>query len=244
MIHVKDWLNKNSKLLEQLSNNPGKYLEETFFRNPNRSYFIDDHLFLSPADGTILYAEEVEPDESILDVKGKDLTVKELLQDNSYNQRSLVISIFLSVLDVHIIRAPLGSLIVSIEDKEPLRTRNLSMTLLENDLFQFINPLRNKKNLEFDFYNERVVISLLEPNLGLRYKIVEIADKEVDSILFFADENEVIDQGERLAWVVWGSEVIVVVPLNQKYEYELIAKPMYHVEAAKDVLFKIKEKKK
>ena len=59
-----------------------------FFRNPSRTMPTDDHLLVSPADGTVVGVEEVE-------------------EDAYLNQTCRKIIIFLSIFDAHVNRAPL-----------------------------------------------------------------------------------------------------------------------------------------
>ena len=59
-----------------------------FFRNPSRTMPTDDHLLVSPADGTVVGVEEVE-------------------EDAYLNQKCRKIIIFLSIFDAHVNRAPL-----------------------------------------------------------------------------------------------------------------------------------------
>lgn len=59
-----------------------------FFRNPRRRPPTDDHLLVSPADGTVVGIEEVD-------------------EDTYLNQRCRKVIIFLSIFDAHVNRAPL-----------------------------------------------------------------------------------------------------------------------------------------
>lgn len=59
-----------------------------FFRNPQRSYPVDDNVLLSPADGTVMEITELYDDE-YLDAKAKKVVI------------------FLSVFDVHVNRSPM-----------------------------------------------------------------------------------------------------------------------------------------
>ena len=66
-----------------------------FFRDPDRSVPHDPHLVLAPADGRVMHAGEARPDEA---------------PPGDWRQ----ISIFLSLLDVHINRSPYGGRVVSV----------------------------------------------------------------------------------------------------------------------------------
>ena len=60
-----------------------------FFRDPNRNIPEGDDLILSPADGTVISIDQVE-------------------EPHYFKKKVLKISIFLSVFDVHVNRAPLA----------------------------------------------------------------------------------------------------------------------------------------
>src|SRR5262245_60418034 len=77
-----------------------------FFRDPSRPAYSDPGYFFSPADGILLYQQTVQPDEPIVQIKGRDYTLRDALRDPSYNTPSLAIGIFMTFFDVHINRVP------------------------------------------------------------------------------------------------------------------------------------------
>src|SRR5260363_397238 len=73
---------------------------------PSRLTYLDCQYFFSPADGIILYQQVVEPDECLLDIKGKSYSLRDAIRDESYSQKSLVIGVFMTFFDVHVNRIP------------------------------------------------------------------------------------------------------------------------------------------
>ena len=101
---LEDWL---AGEVAELSKLPVAELSNTFFfRDPVRPTYIDNEHFYSPADGTILYQKIVQPGEQVLEIKGIDYTIQDVMGDKDYNKPSLVVGIFMSFYDVHINRIP------------------------------------------------------------------------------------------------------------------------------------------
>src|SRR5262245_26711159 len=82
-----------------------------FFRDPIRPIYSDRNYFLSPADGVIVYQQEVQPQEPLLKIKGKNYSLREALRDPEFNAPSLVIGVFMTFFDVHINRIPYPGLL-------------------------------------------------------------------------------------------------------------------------------------
>ena len=74
---LEDWLNGE---VAELSKLPISELSNTFFfRDPLRPTYINNEYFYSPADGTILYQKEVLPGEQVLEIKGIDYTLQDVI---------------------------------------------------------------------------------------------------------------------------------------------------------------------
>jgi phosphatidylserine decarboxylase len=79
--------------------------------------------------------------------------------------------------------------------------------------------------------------------LGLNYYILQIADYDVGCITpFNLKQNQAVGQGERFSMVRYGSQVDLIVPLSNRWSYELLQKTGCHVEAGLDPLIRIKAK--
>ncbi len=125
---LEDWLNGE---VAELSKLPVGELSNTFFfRDPLRPTYIDSEHFYSPADGTILYQKLVMPGapccEGIVEIKGKNYTLQDVMGDKDYNKPSLVIGIFMSFYDVHINRIPYSGTI-KYNRLEPIESTNKPM---------------------------------------------------------------------------------------------------------------------
>jgi phosphatidylserine decarboxylase len=231
---LKEWLSTDVAKAEKMG--VGKLSNEYFFRDPARPTYIDHEYFFSPADGTILYQKVVDPTEPIVEIKGINYTLQDVLGDSTYNKRSLVIGVFMSFYDVHINRAPYGG-ILRYKRMDPIESTNLPMLALEKDI---LNKVINPNNMEYLKNNERMVNTIYSPTLDYTYNVVQIADEDVDVISHFTQEqNESYAQNDRFSLIRWGSQCDLVLPLDDRYEFELCLEDHMHVEAGLDALVKI-----
>ena len=153
-----------------------------FFRDPIRNIPQEKNCIVSPADGKIIKIKEFE-----------DPDTKEKLQ---------LVSIFLSVFNVHANRMPINGKLKSVK-------------YIKGD---FLAAFDHKASDQ----NERTEI-LIEANSG--YMVVkQIAGLVARRILCYAKENEKMYAGERLGFIRFGSRTDVIlsnkvtlsVKLNQK----------------------------
>jgi phosphatidylserine decarboxylase len=227
---LEDWLNGE---VAELSKLPVGELSNTFFfRDPIRPTHIDHEHFYSPADGTILYQKIVQPGEQVLEIKGIDYTIQDVMGDSEYNKPSLVIGIFMSFYDVHINRIPYGG-ILQYKHMEP-------MLAVEKDI---LNKVINPNNMEYLKYNERMFNQVYVPSLDYTYYLIQIADEDVNVIAPFKHQRDLCTQNERFSLIRWGSQVDLVLPLDSRYNFETILDNTMHVNAGLDKLVKINQTK-
>ena len=211
--------------------------EQHFFRDPVRPTFSDTDYFFSPADGVLLYQKVVDPDESIVDIKGVSYSLRDAMRDESFDKRSLVIGIFMTFFDVHINRIPYPGRL-SYRMLEPIDTFNYPMLALEKTI---LNELRVP--VEGDIYqrqNQRMLNRIDCSDLGMSYYVLQIADYDVDSILpFELSQNEPCYQGERFSMIRYGSQVDLIIPLGNDRELTLVERDGVHVEAGVDPLVRM-----
>jgi phosphatidylserine decarboxylase len=213
---------------------------EEFFRDPARPNFVDPQYFYSPADGIILYQKEVEPDEKILDVKGKNFHIHDLMEDDTYNKRSLVIGIFMTEFDVHINRVPYAGTL-KYKELEPLSTVNLPMLATQNKI---LKGIVDQSAPEYIKRNQRMLNTIYSPILDLKYYVIQIADEDINLICpFNTNQNVRYNQNVRFSMVRWGSQVDLIIPLDKRYEFEFVQKEKQHVEGGMDRLVKVVAKK-
>jgi len=158
--YLEDWLEGEVAELSKLE--VGELSNTFFFRDPLRPNYIDYKHFYSPADGTILYQKIVQnADEPIVEIKGMNYTIQDVLGDKTYNKPSLVIGIFMSFYDVHINRIPYSG-ILQYKGLDPIESTNKPMLAIEKDI---LNAAINPNNLEYLKYNERMWNKIYSPQL-------------------------------------------------------------------------------
>jgi phosphatidylserine decarboxylase len=230
---LEDWLNGEVKELSKLP--IGELSNTFFFRDPLRPTYIDNNHFYSPADGTILYQKMVLPGEQVLEIKGIDYTLQDVMGDNDYNQPSLVIGIFMSFYDVHINRIPYSG-IIKYKRLEPIESTNKPMLAVEKDI---LNKVINPNNMDYLKYNERVLNTIYNSSLDYTYHIIQIADEDVNVIAPFKQQGDLCTQNERFSLIRWGSQVDLVLPIDKRFKFELLLKETMHINAGLDQLIKI-----
>jgi len=145
-----------------------------FFRMPERTMLNDETVLLSPADGKIVAIEEVWEDE--------------FLKTNCRQ-----ISIFMSPLNVHVNRYPIGGKVV---------------------YFKYHNGKYlvafHPKSSEL---NERSSIAL-ESADGTTFLIRQIAGALARRIVCYSRRGDAVSQGSELGFIKFGSRVDVFIPLS------------------------------
>jgi len=149
-----------------------------FFRDPERVTPLREGLVVSPADGRISSIETVRPP-------------VELGLGDEMRQR---ISIFLSVLDVHINRSPVAGTI-----KRSVYVPGA-----------FVNAALDKASEE----NERRSLVIAQSD-GTEIAVVQIAGLIARRIVTFKGEGESIGVGERFGLIRFGSRVDVYLPAGR-----------------------------
>ena len=150
-----------------------------FFRDPLRTTPHDDKLIIAPADGLITMIARVGPPPEIRGADG--------LAEGEYTR----VSIFMSVFDVHINRAPITG-----------RIRRIAYVP-----GKFINADLDKASE----YNERQHL-LVESADGLRIGFTQIAGLVARRILAFVREGDDVEAGQRIGLIRFGSRVDVYLP--------------------------------
>ncbi|MDX1778141.1 MAG: phosphatidylserine decarboxylase family protein [Thermodesulfobacteriota bacterium] len=173
-----------------------------FFRDPERMTPFDVNTVIAPADGKIIDIRTVTEDRFI---KG----------DVSR------ISIFMSIFDVHVNRAPLEGTIVYLDYKE--------------------GDFRAAYDEKASLANEQMSIGFLKkpvngtPPGDDRVMIKLIAGYVARRIVFFKHLKEMVKQGERISMIKFGSRVEVFLPP----EWEVLIKQGERVRAGETILARI-----
>ena len=150
-----------------------------FFRDPVRTTPKGENLIIAPADGLITMIANVPPP---AELKGPDG-----LADGEYAR----VSIFMSVFDVHINRAPISG-----------RVKRIAYVP-----GKFINADLDKASED----NERQHL-LIEGAGGLRIGFTQIAGLVARRILTFVREGDPVEAGQRVGLIRFGSRVDVYLP--------------------------------
>jgi len=155
-----------------------------FFRDPHRVTPRDDRFVVSPADGLITLIQKVPPPREL---SAEDGTGTKVLGTDPVTR----VSIFMSVFDVHINRAPIGGTIkrvVYIPGK-------------------FVNADLDKASEE----NERQHF-LVERSDGVMIGFTQIAGLIARRIVPFVKPGDIVAAGQRVGLIRFGSRVDVYLP--------------------------------
>jgi phosphatidylserine decarboxylase len=150
-----------------------------FFRDPIRATPKGDKLIVAPADGLITMIVKVPPPPELRGPEGLD--------EAEYTR----VSIFMSVFDVHIQRAPISG-----------RVKRIAYVP-----GKFINADLDKASED----NERQHF-LIEGSGGERIGFTQIAGLVARRILAFVREGDMVESGQRVGLIRFGSRVDVYLP--------------------------------
>src|SRR5947209_19162670 len=151
----------------------------SFFRDPVRTTPRGNRLVIAPADGLVTMIAKVPPPPEL---RGSDG-----LNDADYTR----VSIFMSVFDVHINRAPISG----------------RVTRIAYVPGKFVNADLDKASED----NERQHL-LIEGAAGLKVGFTQIAGLVARRILAFVREGDVVEAGQRIGLIRFGSRVDVYLP--------------------------------
>lgn len=150
-----------------------------FFRDPVRTTPHGDKLVVAPADGLVTMIARVNAPPELRGVDG--------LGEGDFTR----VSIFMSVFDVHINRAPITG-----------RIRRIAYVP-----GKFVNADLDKASED----NERQHF-LIEGADGLKLGVTQIAGLVARRILSFVREGDVVEAGQRIGLIRFGSRVDVYLP--------------------------------
>lgn len=164
-----------------------------FFRDPERCPPTDDpKAVLSPADGRVCLIQEVPLPEEL---KPEETAIEE------WNKETFTrVSVFMSVLNVHVNRIPTAGTIAK-KAYVPGKYLNASLDKASKD-------------------NERCAY-LIETVDGVKYGVVQIAGLVARRIVPFVEEGAVLGQAERFGLIRFGSRLDVYLPNGVKPEVRL-----------------------
>lgn len=169
-----------------------------FFRDPNREAPQGTGLVISPADGTVSHIVPV-------------------FEDNYLQCNTTKISIFMSVLNVHVNRMPVHGRVEFIK-----HTKGKFLDARDDECFRS---------------NENNIMGLSLTGSHVKIAVKQIAGKIAKRIVCACRVGDVFKQGQRFGMIKFGSRVEVFVP--NSVTFEIMVTVGEKVTAGKTVLGKI-----
>lgn len=152
-----------------------------FFRNPGRNIPEGASAVISPADGRIIVAEEIN-------------------EDRYLKQKTLKISVFMNVFNVHVNRNPYSGKVVDvIYNKGKFISANLDKASLDNE--------------------QNAVI--LDIGSGKKIMFVQIAGLIARRIVCYLKPGDIVEKGNRMGLIRFGSRVDVYLPAGSKLNVKI-----------------------
>jgi len=152
-----------------------------FFRNPKRVFALNDTHILAPADGKIVVIEEV-------------------FEPEYFKDKRRQISIFMSPINVHITRYPVGGLI-KYSKYHPGK---------------YLVAWHPKSSIE----NERTTIVVENKTVGpILFR--QIAGAVARRIIMYAQPNQIVTQASDAGFIKFGSRIDIFLPLDMKINVKL-----------------------
>ncbi|MBI3416031.1 MAG: phosphatidylserine decarboxylase family protein [Verrucomicrobia bacterium] len=154
-----------------------------FFRDPEPSVPSATDAIVSPAHGKV------------------DL-IDEMLESEVLGGPCRRVSIFLSVIDVHVQNAPIAG----------------TVTLVKHTPGQFLNAL----NTESAIHNENVLVAFdSRERAGEKIGVRLIAGLIARRIVPFVEMNDAVERGERISLIQFGSRCDLYLPMSAKIQIKL-----------------------
>ena len=152
-----------------------------FFRHPNRNTPLNEKMVIAPADGKVVVIEETEEPEVLKD-------------------KRIQVSIFMSPLNVHVNRFPVGG----------------KITFCKYHPGLYLVAWHPKSSTE----NERTTVVVENQNkVSILFR--QIAGAVARRIVCYPKAGDLVKQGEEMGFIKFGSRVDVFLPLNSKIKIRL-----------------------
>ena len=152
-----------------------------FFRNPSRNTTLNEHHIIAPVDGKIVVIEEV-------------------FESEFFKDKRIQVSIFMSPLNVHVTRYPIGGNIVYSKYHPG----------------KYLVAWHPKSSTE----NERTTI-VVENKIAGKILYRQIAGAAARRIVNYAKKDDTATQGADAGFIKFGSRVDIFLPLNTKIDVAL-----------------------
>lgn len=239
---LEEWLNNE---VAQVKNHSVRYLSEMYFhRKELRATPIDNSYFFTPADGVITNVHsKIDAKAPLLEVKGVNLSLADLLQDDTIQGDYLTIIIFMTFYSDHHNHIPYSGN-RTWEDLPCLQTYNLPMLAMEKALMKgVVNPEFEGNYLK---KNARRVSTIYSPTIDTTYNVVQIGDYDVDTIVDFQQIDGYkpmhFTQNQNFGKIQYGSSTVLAIPLREnhiKFELRKEAQVGNYVKCKRTPLVKV-----
>lgn len=203
-----------------------------FFRNPPRSAPPGENL-VSPADGTVVYVNLVQPGEDVISIKqGVKAKAEDILKED-LEETKVLIGIFMSPFSVHYNRAPLSGRVEFIKHHPPVFKNHHMGPMHWRTLWGRPPLYRNSLHI---LRNERTVTKMQGDFQGksLPCYVIQIAGKSVSGIDSYYQPGDQVAKGEVFGMIRIGSQVDLVAPY--KMGMNILVKPGDRVRAGETIL--------
>lgn len=157
-----------------------------FFRDPNRYTNVESNQLICPADGKVVAIQEVEEAEY-------------------FNGKRIQVSIFMSPLNVHVNRYPIGGKVV----------------YSKHHPGAFLVAWHPKSST----LNERTTV-VVKTDGGQEVMHRQIAGAVARRIINYAKPNQVVKTGDESGFIRFGSRVDILLPLDAKIKVKIDDKPI------------------
>lgn len=181
-----------------------------FFRNPARVPPTQPAI-LSPADGTVVYAKRIDPQQDVLVIKqGVQIAVKDIVREDMAAPKVLI-GVFMSPFNVHYNRAPITG-VVEFVRHYPAQKKNLSMWCMHLRTVLKLAPYYHSSRHVFQ--NERTVTKFNGSFMGheVACYVIQIAAKSVNGIDSYVQQGMTVERGAIFGMIRIGSQVDLVMP--------------------------------
>lgn len=187
-----------------------------FFRNPTRTPPAGEGI-VSPADGTVVYAQVLRPHEDVITIKqGLSATLNDIVREDLHAPKVLI-GIFMSPFNVHYNRVPLSGEVQFIRHS-PAVERNVHMTSMHRRILLKRFPLyRHSRHI---VQNERTVTKIRGTyrDRTVSCYVVQIAGGSVCGIDSYVEPGQAVKRGDVFGMIRIGSQVDLLVTLVEGME--------------------------
>jgi len=166
-----------------------------FWRTPKRSVNAKDNEIVSPADGNVIYIKNIDSSDTPVSIKHKTISkLHEITKTNLLNAPCWLIGINMTPFDVH-------------KNCAPIKGKILLNYHVNGKYLSLKNPAALSENER----NTYVI-----QNESIQIGVVQIASKSVRRIVSYVDTHEIVNKGQWLGMIRFGSQVDVIIPKSSK----------------------------